>query len=273
METIKQGSRGAAVRTAQEQLVRHGYKCDVDGVFGPGTKQMIMGFQKASGLTPDGIVGSGTWAALLATKSLKALVSTNGLPPVMKKAEELGYQIWDTPYRLWLFGIRSPNREANAFDDTLGCVWFDREGQCHVEYWPGTTDPGIYWMENYNPDRVSGAAILVEGQYLNTYKIDLHGGSYEALCQRNTKVRVYRDSNRDKFHDLDPETIREGWYGINLHAATRRQGGESTQVNKWSAGCQVHATQVGFARMMELAHLQVKETGLTAFTYTLLDEW
>lgn len=270
MKTIKQGSRGEEVKLAQQKLSEHGHPCGADGIFGPGTHSAVVAFQTAMQLDADGIIGRGTWAALLAQKTHQVLTSSVGLPPVMKKARELGYEVWETPYRLWLFGIRSPNREANTFDDTLGCVWFDSDGLCHVEYWPGTTDPGTYWLKN---GRESGTAILVGGQYLNTYKLDLHAGKYEALCQRNGKVRVYRDDNRDNNLDMDPNSIVEGWFGINLHAATQRVGGESTQVDRWSAGCQVHATQVGFARMMELAHMQVQKSGLDTFSYTLLDEW
>ena len=271
MQLVKIGSRGEAVKLAQQKLNEHGYSCDVDGIFGRGTAAAAVAFQRAKGLDADGIIGRGTWAALLATTKPSVTIASNGLPPVMKKAQELGHEVWDTPYRLWLFGIRAPSRTANAFDDTLGCAWFDEDGRCHVEYWPGTTDPGTYWLEN--PSRSAGTAILVEGQYLNVWKIDKHGGKYLALCQRNGEVRVYRDSNRDNNLDMDPETIAQGYFGINLHAATQRVGGESTQVEKWSAGCQVHATQVGFARMMELARMQVEKTALETFSYTLLDEW
>lgn len=271
MNLIKRGSRGDDVSLAQQKLNEHGYICSVDGIFGGGTEAVVIAFQRAKSLSADGIVGRATWAALMASDKPSVTISGNGLPPVMKQAQELGYEVWTTPYRLWLFGIRSPGRTANAFDDTMGCAWFDDEGQCTVEYWPATTDPGTYWLEN--PSKSAGTAILVEGQYLNVYKIDKHGGKYDALCQRNGEVRVYRDSDRDNNLEMDPSTIAQGWFGINLHAATRRESGESTQVEKWSAGCQVHATQVGFARMMELARMQVEKTALETFSYTLLDEW
>lgn len=270
MKTLRQGSSGQDVRTCQERLQVHGQSCSVDGIFGPNTKACVLSFQKKSDLQADGIVGPATWAALLAAPGAHVL-SGAGLPPVMAHAQELGLEVWETPYRLWLFGIRSENRDANSFDDTLGCAWCDENGLFRVEYWPGTTDPGTYWL--VNPMTDSGCAILVAGQYLDTYKIDLHAGKYEALCQRAAKVKVYRDNTGDDKHDLDPSTIVEGWYGINLHAATQVQGGESTRVDKWSGGCQVHATQKGFARMMELAEMQIEKTGRKTFSYTLLDDW
>jgi hypothetical protein len=172
---------------------------------------------------------------------------------------------------MWLFGIRSSGRDANSFDDMIGCCYVDEDGLWNAHYWPATTDPGGYYLEH--PMNSAGCAILVAGQYLDTWKLDLHGGKYEALCQRAGEVSVYRDASRDDKLDLDPTTITTGYFGINLHAATRNEGGQSTQVNKWSAGCQVHATQKGFARMMELAHLQVEKTGRKTFSYTLLDNW
>lgn len=271
MKTIREGDRGPEVKTCQERLNAHSYACDADGIFGPGTKACVITFQGASNLTPDGIVGPATWAALMAAPPVTKMLIGAGIPPVVKRAQELGYQAWDEPYRMWLFGIRSENRDANSFDDELGCAWVNEDGMWTVEYWPGTTDPGTYYLQN--PMNSAGCAILVAGQYLDTYKIDLHAGKYEALCQRAGEVSVYRDGNKDNKHDLDPETIATGYFGINLHAATQIEGGESTQVNRWSAGCQVHATQKGFARMMELAHLQVEKTGRDTFTYTLLDQW
>lgn len=59
MTTLKIGSRGNEVRQLQAKL-----NCAVDGIFGPMTEEAVKHFQKSHGLTPDGIVGSKTWAAL-----------------------------------------------------------------------------------------------------------------------------------------------------------------------------------------------------------------
>jgi peptidoglycan hydrolase-like protein with peptidoglycan-binding domain len=269
--TIRIGSRGEDVVLCQKSLSKHGISCTADGSFGPNTDKKVRSFQSSNGLTADGVVGPATWAALLSKPQSTREVSGVGLPPVLKHAQELGHEVWEDPYRLWLFGIRNPERSANSFDDDLGCAWINEDGLWTVEYWPGTTDPGTYWL--MNPSKSAGCAILVEGQYLDTWKIDLHAGKYEALCQRAGEVSVYRDSSRDNKLDLDPSTIATGYFGINLHAATQREGGTSTSVDKWSAGCQVHASAAGFKRMMELAHMQVAKTGRKTFTYTLLKQW
>ncbi len=58
---LKVGSSGAQVKTLQTKLKRWGYYTgSVDGVFGSKTKAAVQYFQRANGLTPDGIVGSAT---------------------------------------------------------------------------------------------------------------------------------------------------------------------------------------------------------------------
>lgn len=268
--TIRKGSRGSDVVLCQDSLTQKGFPCTADGIFGSGTEAKVKAFQAANGLVADGIVGQQTWASLLSEDS-PSVPPPGPLPPVIRQAQILGHEVWGDPWRLFLFGVRAPNRSANSFDDMLGCAYVDDDGLWQVHYWPGTTDPGTYWL--INPSRSEGCAILVEGQYLDTWKIDLHGGRYEALCQRAGEVSVYRDPSKDNKLDLDPSTIMTGYFGINIHAATQVEGATSTQVDKWSAGCQVHAAQKGFEKMMELAHKQRDKTGRDTFSYTLMTQW
>jgi peptidoglycan hydrolase-like protein with peptidoglycan-binding domain len=62
--TLKKGMRGHDVRVLQDYLSRNGVSTPVDGVFGPGTKSNVKRFQRAHGLTADGIVGSATVQSL-----------------------------------------------------------------------------------------------------------------------------------------------------------------------------------------------------------------
>jgi lysozyme len=57
MSILKFGSKGAEVQALQQQLLKSGYKVDVDGIFGHDTEKIVIKFQKDFGLTPDGIVG------------------------------------------------------------------------------------------------------------------------------------------------------------------------------------------------------------------------
>jgi peptidoglycan hydrolase-like protein with peptidoglycan-binding domain len=62
--TLKKGMRGHDVRVLQDYLSRTGVTTPVDGVFGPGTKSNVKRFQRAHGLTADGVVGSATVQSL-----------------------------------------------------------------------------------------------------------------------------------------------------------------------------------------------------------------
>ncbi|MFI9628464.1 peptidoglycan-binding protein [Streptomyces sp. NPDC052042] len=63
--TLRGGSKGAAVKAAQTLLKARGQAVTVDGTFGPATTAKVKAFQKAAGLTADGVIGARTWAALL----------------------------------------------------------------------------------------------------------------------------------------------------------------------------------------------------------------
>ena len=56
--------QGVDFTSIQQSISNSGIKIDVDGVFGPKTKQAVKDFQKAQGLDVDGIIGPNTRAAL-----------------------------------------------------------------------------------------------------------------------------------------------------------------------------------------------------------------
>ncbi len=62
--TLRSGSSGDEVKVLQRLLTKKGYSVTADGVFGSGTETAVKNFQRAQGLTVDGIVGSATWSKL-----------------------------------------------------------------------------------------------------------------------------------------------------------------------------------------------------------------
>src|SRR4051812_9584795 len=63
--TVSSGATGKAVRRLQRALRRTpNPSLAVNGVFGPELEGVVKDFQQGAGLTPDGIVGPLTWAAL-----------------------------------------------------------------------------------------------------------------------------------------------------------------------------------------------------------------
>ena len=64
-KVLKIGSQGAVVARLQVRLARLGYAVDdIDGIFGPQTQAMVMRFQQAYGLVPDGVVEANIWEKL-----------------------------------------------------------------------------------------------------------------------------------------------------------------------------------------------------------------
>lgn len=174
--------------------------------------------------------------------------------------------IWYDDGRLNLIGIRSKNRRANKFDDWFTITYRSDKNYYKTYIYPCTTDPGSHWLSNLlNP---KGCAILVPGQYVNVYSLDLHRGKYEALCQRNGPVRVYRDKNKDEILDMAPKTIHKGEFGINIHKAG---DGLTKFVGPYSAGCQVFANEEDFYHARSLWRKSRDIYG-NFFTYSLLEE-
>ena len=76
METLRIGSRGDSVRSLQMLLNNHGFSGNPDGIFGNGTEDNVIAFQRKNNLSADGIVGNSTWAALLKDKETKRIDDT-----------------------------------------------------------------------------------------------------------------------------------------------------------------------------------------------------
>lgn len=62
--TLRMGDKNPSVKLLQEILAIKGYVIVPDGEFGPLTQGMVKNYQRANGLTDDGIVGPKTWARL-----------------------------------------------------------------------------------------------------------------------------------------------------------------------------------------------------------------
>ena len=173
-------------------------------------------------------------------------------------------------YDVNIIGIRNSdtkNKVTNKFDDTMTVSYRDGAGDWHYHEFDCTTDPGTHWVENVmNKD---GCAILKPGQYRRSHKIRLHLGQYEALGQQN-EVCVYRDNNRDSNYDLLEKNIQCGLFGINIHRATKYINKKSTQIDKWSAGCQVIASNNDWKLFMKLMR-KAKDNWGNNFTNTLIE--
>ena len=76
---LRRGSSGDDVIKLQKKLKNWGYyNGSVDGVFGAGTEEAVMYFQRKNGLTADGVVGNATAKALGLTLSGGSSGSSSG---------------------------------------------------------------------------------------------------------------------------------------------------------------------------------------------------
>jgi hypothetical protein len=187
------------------------------------------------------------------------------MPKVLQLVQRRGFKVFqDGDYDMNIVAIRRlKDRTNNAFDDVIHFV-YRKDGVWVDEYCSCTTDPGTYWLtkKDYRKD---GVAILVHDQQARgAYKIGTHKG-YEALEQVQN-VSIWRDNNFDDTADYACSEVHKGVFKCNIHKA----GTDSTQVNKWSAGCIVIAKRNDYLRVMHLAKKQVLSLGYKTFTLTLL---
>jgi hypothetical protein len=182
-----------------------------------------------------------------------------------------GYKWFDDAanktYDVNIIGVRNnapsvADKVTNVFDDHLTITFKDENAVEQFYCWMGTCDPGKKGVQQFQNSK--GVARLVPGQYRGVWKVDKHGGKYDALCQRLGNVTVYRDNNRDLIYE--EKTTDTGMFGINIHKA----GQDSTWVDDWSHGCQVFKRVKDFDVFMSICKKAAKIHG-NKFSYTLLE--
>ena len=170
-------------------------------------------------------------------------------------------------YDVNIVGIRNnapsvADKVTNVFDDTL-TISFKDESKIWQSYaWNATCDPGKKGVMEFHNNK--GVARLVPGQYRGVWSIDKHQGKYEALCQRNGNVTVWRDANKDLL--FEEKVTDTGMFGINIHKA----GTDSTWVENWSEGCQVFKRVKDFDSFLAICKKAAKIHG-NKFSYTLIE--
>jgi hypothetical protein len=184
--------------------------------------------------------------------------------------EALGYKYFTgEEYDINIIGVRNSetkDKVTNRFDDKL-TVSYKTDGKWQYHEFDCTTDPGTHWVENILNDK--GVAILKPGQYRRSHMLRLHAGKYLALGQKEN-VTVYRDNNRDANYDLDESKTDTGLFGINIHRASKYEGRKSIQVDKWSAGCQVIASNDDWHEFLDICQA-AREIHGNSFSYTLIE--
>jgi len=203
-------------------------------------------------------------------KGLHAKLLAKRVKQVLKKK---GYSFFENgTYNVNIIGIRATDKKTNVFDDTMLLIYKNKKRQWEALSSVITTDPGEKYL--VHPINKKGTAILIPGQYRSVYRVDIHARhntkfSHEALCQRGGKLKVWRDSNLDKILDHDPESVDEGWFGVNIHRS--KATSSASYVGSYSAGCQVFKNGTDFKLFMDVVKRARTAYG-NSFSYTLLEE-
>lgn len=146
---ISRGSRGDAVRLAQQRLVDRGYgpclgRYGVDGVFGPCTDWAVKTYQRDRGtgawgacwalgppLNPDGVVGEKTWARLDPPTIHQG--STGGAVRLLQAIlDALGVPRWNPGPIDGIFGPLTERAVRNYQDDNPN---LDQDGWVGPKTW------------------------------------------------------------------------------------------------------------------------------------------
>ena len=202
-------------------------------------------------------------------KGLHAKMIAENVKSVMEKK---GYAFFEEGiFNVNIVGIRSKEKVSNKFDDTILLIYKNKKKEWEVQSSVVTTDPGEKYLVHPMSDK--GAAILVPGQYKGVYRVDIHARNntkfaHEALCQRGGTLKVWRDGNKNKILDHDPETIEEGWFGTNIH---RSKLTTAEYVGAYSAGCQVFKNGTDYRLFLDVVKRSRDMYG-NSFSYTLLEE-
>ncbi len=189
---------------------------------------------------------------------------------VLKHTKSLGYKVYDLPYQLNLIAYRSSKTKANRFDDTLHVIFKNDTEKWEHYTFNITTDPGTYWLENYEKLNVNGTALLKAGQYIGAYAIGLHRSKVWALRQVKD-VSVLRQYDRDNRLDFYNGIEQTGMFYINIHPAAYTRGVVREEVGEWSAGCQVFQSYDEYIDVFKPLCEKHKELYGNSFTYTLID--
>ncbi len=180
------------------------------------------------------------------------------------KAKGYAYFAGSKDYDVNIIGVRNSDtgkKVTNLFDDKL-TISYRVDGKWQYHEWDATTEPGKKGVMQFQNSK--GVARLVPGQYRGVYKLSMHQGKYEAVCQRLGDVTVWRDGNKDmNFDEVKQDT---GMFGINIHKA----GTVSSFVENWSEGCQVFKRVKDFNEFMDICRKAAAIYG-NKFTYTLIE--
>lgn len=183
------GDAGQDVKEIQQALVNAGYAVDVDGAFGPATREAVIRFQRDHGLEADGLVGERSYQALL-HRSLPAVIhpAPASAPISSSGIAGLARQYLGVPY---VWGGASPS----GFD----CSGFVQ--YVYAQYGirlPRTAD--VQASVGYPVSREElqpGDLVFFAGDYVNISHVGIYVGGGQMIHASSTYGIAYDSLSRD----------------------------------------------------------------------------
>lgn len=225
---------------------------------------------------PDAIIPTG------GTFSNPALSDTKSNPDIDKMIRYMkskGYTVYTEKFKLNIVGFRNKDNGSvsNVFDEYINVFYLNENNAWVNRSYKATTVPGFRPGSSTLPNKV---AVLQLGQYVEQYQIGYHqnrtgkiGGAVDSngnlypehKCLKLATTIVLRNTDSGNYNFSSP--TQTGSFGINIHHAGDPQ---SEKTFNWSEGCQVFKQKAAHDEFMKLCENQVKQTGKTTFTYTLV---
>lgn len=182
---------------------------------------------------------------------------------IRERYKNKGYIFHEEIGRINICGVRSDQGKVvtDKFDDLIIVTYKDSDKKGYIKQFPGTTDPGLYFIEK--PMNPRGTIRMIPGFYENAYIPGLHF-DYRALRQ-HSKIKFWLDNDKDK--EYDEGNIIDEICGANIH-----HGFNSPRIGNNSAGCQVVWMTRDFNKLMFLVDCNIQNGHGELFHYGLFDE-
>lgn len=184
---------------------------------------------------------------------------------LLKKAiAKKGYKWFDNAPNI--IGVRTTLQVPDVFNDVM-CVVYKENGVEKLFTATFTSEPGVaYQKKLLNP---KGCWVMMPNQMIDAYTLGYHQGKADHSCLKSTgKIYGLRDADLDGIagNSGTPAWAEGSGIGANIHGANK--AGITSKIGPWSAGCQVINDWEKKEELIKIC----KESGVSKFTYTLLEE-
>lgn len=205
MRLYRVGDEGPAIRDIQDRLAALGFGSNGDhrAVFGRGTEQAVIAFQRARGLDSDGVVGPDTWRSLY----------------------EAGYRLGDR-----IIFMRRPmirGEDVAELQSRLNSLGFD-SGKADGIYGPQTENAVIDFQHNRHlaedgrvgPEVVTEIHLVTRGEMKEGRQAIREREWLRLLPSTMAGARVFLDADC-----RDPDEARDAWNAASAAALAIQDAG------------------------------------------------